>query len=126
MPRLVTTLWLLAWLGWMAWIFALSAQEHPPTPRAGFSFEDKIGHGFTYALMALLTLGLAVRIGRGRLGAISLYTVAWAWAALYGLSDEWHQGFVDGRDADALDLLADAAGAALLVGAVAVVRRRAL
>jgi len=35
-------------------------------------------------------------------------------ATLYGISDEWHQGFVHGRDASGFDVLADAAGALLV------------
>lgn len=35
--------------------------------------------------------------------------------ALYGLSDEWHQSFVEGRDADIYDWFADMLGAVLLV-----------
>lgn len=34
---------------------------------------------------------------------------------LYGVSDEWHQSFVAGRDASVFDWLADTAGAILLV-----------
>jgi len=35
-------------------------------------------------------------------------------ATLYGMSDEWHQSFVHGRDASGFDVLADAAGALLV------------
>ena len=33
--------------------------------------------------------------------------------SFYGATDEWHQSFVPGRDADVRDLVADAVGAAL-------------
>ncbi len=33
-------------------------------------------------------------------------------AVIYGLSDEFHQSFVPGRNADLLDVITDAAGAA--------------
>ena len=121
--RVPTLVWLAAWLGWMAWIFVLSAQELPPVPRAGFSWEDKVQHAFTYALLALLTLGAATRVLGRRARPAALYALAFTWAALYGLSDEWHQGFVPGRDASALDWLADASGAALVVLTMALWRR---
>ena len=38
-------------------------------------------------------------------------------AVLWGVSDEWHQSFVPGREVDAVDLLADVAGSALAVAA---------
>jgi VanZ family protein len=34
----------------------------------------------------------------------------------YGVTDEWHQSFVPGRSADAIDLVADAVGAGLAAG----------
>ncbi|HSH41142.1 MAG TPA: VanZ family protein, partial [Arenicellales bacterium] len=34
-------------------------------------------------------------------------------AVLYGISDEWHQSFVPGREPDVLDVLADGVGAAV-------------
>lgn len=116
--------WLAAWLGWMAWIFVLSAQESPPVPRSGFSWEDKVQHAITYAVLAFLTLRVAERAARQRRPALAAYAFAFVWATLYGLSDEWHQGFVPGRDASAADWLADAAGAALVVVAIGLWRRR--
>ncbi len=116
-------IWLAAWLGWMTWIFVLSAQESPPVPRSGFSWEDKVQHAITYAVLAFLTLRVAERAARRRGAAVATYAFAFVWAALYGLSDEWHQGFVPGRDASAADWLADAAGAALVVVAIGLWRR---
>jgi VanZ family protein len=42
---------------------------------------------------------------------------AWAIAAAYGATDEWHQSFVPGRAAELRDLVMDAIGAALGLGA---------
>ncbi len=35
--------------------------------------------------------------------------------SLYGISDEWHQSFVEGRSPDIVDWLADSSGAGLAV-----------
>jgi len=91
---------------WASFIFVVSSQ--PKLPAAPLSFEglDKLLHAAVYAVLALaLLFG-----GRGRR--------PWMWiavAVLYGLSDEIHQSFVPNRQADLLDVLADAAGAALAV-----------
>lgn len=39
-----TTLFLFAWAGWMAMLFALSSQESLPSAGTGFSWEDKAEH----------------------------------------------------------------------------------
>jgi VanZ family protein len=43
---------------------------------------------------------------------------AWMIGTAYGATDEWHQSFVPGRQADAADVLADALGALAAAGAV--------
>ena len=63
---------------------------------------DKLAHLAEYAVLGFL-------LGRGS-GRVSL---AFLVAALYGATDELHQAFVPGREASALDWLADAAGAFL-------------
>jgi VanZ family protein len=61
-------------------------------------------------LMALLVM--ALRRGSG-LPARRVWLVALLLAALYGLSDEYHQSFVPGRTATPLDWATDVTGAAL-------------
>ena len=54
----------------------------------------------------------------------------WAWAialtVLYAVTDELHQGTVHGRHASPIDVAIDAAGAALAILAVGLVRARRL
>ncbi len=69
---------------------------------------DKVVHASVYALLAfLLDWGLQARrewpVYR-RHGLVFLLLLA------FGASDEWHQSFVPGRDASALDWLADVVG----------------
>jgi VanZ family protein len=106
---------LLAWTPAVAWagvIFALSSQPVLPSP-PGMS--DKLAHAITYGILgAACLLGLVAADWRRIAGRTSVLAVLVA--VLYGISDEFHQAFVPGRTPDALDLLADAAGAALAVG----------
>ncbi|WP_457631150.1 VanZ family protein [Oceanithermus sp.] len=82
---------------WAALIFLASSL---PGSAVGLpSPWDKLAHGLTYAVLAWL-------LRRGGLPAAA----ALGLTVLYGLSDEWHQGFVAGRSKDAADLLADAIG----------------
>jgi VanZ family protein len=89
-------------------IFALSSIPNPPAPPGALT--DKHLHALVYAGLALLVLralasGDARRVNSARaLGAAAI-------AAAYGVTDELHQWFVPGRVVDALDLLANAAGA---------------
>jgi hypothetical protein len=97
-------------LSWMATIYYLSSQSMPDID-LGFSGQDKVLHMAGYGLLGLLWLGALPR----RAGGYSLWQVALATgiAALYGLSDEWHQSFVPGRSADILDVAADGLGGLL-------------
>jgi VanZ family protein len=92
----------------MALIFYLSAQEAvgPDLP----AWVRVVAHFGEYALLAALWVwALAPLLGRRALLAAA------AIAFVYALSDEFHQSFVEGRDADPLDVLADAAGIAFAV-----------
>jgi hypothetical protein len=75
---------------------------------------DKSGHGIGYAILGALLLRA---LARGRLSGVTWTRAAAAvlLAALYGVSDEYHQSFVPGRSPDRLDVLADSIGAAAAV-----------
>jgi VanZ family protein len=64
----------------------------------------KAAHATEYAVLALLFFGAIDLKGRKR------YLCAWAGAALYACTDEFHQSFVEGRDCSPLDLVADLLG----------------
>ncbi len=68
---------------------------------------DKVGHFLVFGLLATLLC----RLGQGWRAA------GWALlaASLFGMTDEWHQGFVPGRAPDVFDWVADTLGAALAV-----------
>ena len=99
----------------MAAIFFASAGPGPSLPPV--RNVDKVLHAGAYALLAGLW---AWALARGRLRDASWRTLlaAWAIASAYGATDELHQLFVPGRQADVFDLAADAIGAAAAAGAV--------
>ncbi|MCX5867203.1 MAG: VanZ family protein [Proteobacteria bacterium] len=91
-------------------IFYLSSLT--PTQPLPFSFSgsDKVIHffmylGFSFLLLRALHPGEWISPRNRCLAAFLL-------AAGYGISDEFHQYFVPGRDCSGFDLLADIAGAA--------------
>ena len=94
---------------YMAFIFYLSSMPEPPLPS---SVTDKQAHFSGYALLGLLV----ARAAAGGLGRRVTWAVALAAIALtvaYGVSDEYHQSFVPGRDSDIHDVYADAFGAVI-------------
>lgn len=95
---------------YMAGLFYLSSQ--PVLPAASLT-PDWTQHGIAYGGLALVTLRATTG---ARWSAVGVRTVAIAWliAAIYGVSDEFHQAFVPGRAARPLDVAIDATGA--LVG----------
>jgi VanZ family protein len=87
---------------WAAGIFALSARSRLPTLPPLLDW-DKGQHALAYALGGVL-LARALRPRR------HAWLLALALGSLYGVSDEIHQSFVRGRQADPLDWVADTLG----------------
>ena len=126
-PRLDPAAALLRWAPavlWAAVIFTLSSMSGLPAPPSGFT--DKHAHVVTYGVLcALVVWGLTDRAPGRTTWSVS--AVAAVLATLYGVSDEWHQSFVPGRDVSVLDLAADASGAvvaAVGLRAWAIIRAR--
>jgi len=110
-------LWTVLLIVYCGFIYYLSDQSRwiVPVPDL-FDMQDKLIHASAYAVMAFLfwQAGKAWMTYRGekQWGLLALICVLFC--ALYGLSDEWHQSFVPGRDASFFDWIADALGALLL------------
>ena len=103
---------------WAGLLFFLSSRSD--LGPAG-QIPDWITHGAAYLVFAvLMARAIAGGFGRPLAGRDALAVVLAA--LLYGVSDEWHQSFVPGRDSSAGDVAKDAGGA--LVG-VLVFRRGA-
>ncbi|MDH3980911.1 MAG: VanZ family protein, partial [Gammaproteobacteria bacterium] len=67
-----------------------------------------------YGVLGFLALGTQ-RLCASGFSVLSYWKIT-ALTALYGVLDEFHQSFVPGRNADVLDVLADASGALLGAG----------
>jgi len=97
-------------------IFFFSHQPAGSEVLRYFPLSATLGHLAGYGLLALL-------IYRGLCGGWSRwYLKAAVWtlliSALYGVSDELHQGFVPGREPSVVDVIINGAGAMLALGAV--------
>ncbi len=95
-------------IGLMVVIFWLSAQ---PDLDSGLGVWDTIGRKLVhFAIYGTLTMlwfwALRPTIARP-------LAIAAAIAVLYAISDEYHQGFVEGRNGSPLDVAIDAAGIAV-------------
>jgi hypothetical protein len=93
---------------YMTFIFLESAQSDP-LPALTALVWDKALHAVGYAALGAL-LARAFAGERWSWGRAALCAVIVASA--YGASDEFHQSFVVGRDADVYDWIADSIGAA--------------
>jgi VanZ family protein len=97
-------------LALMAVIFFLSAQ---PSLNSGLGWIDHVGRKFIHAGEYALLCVLWWRALRTVTDRVSALYPAWLIAAAYAVTDELHQGFVDGRHATWVDVLIDSLGAAL-------------
>lgn len=92
-------------------IYWLSDQPTLPVAKL-FSAQDKILHAGAYFIMGVL----AWRSFKHLLSRpITLALLSITFCSLYGISDEWHQSFVEGRNSDITDWIADTSGAGLAV-----------
>jgi len=112
--RRLAVAWLPAVL-WMGFIFYLSAQSRPLGTTPPFA-ATVAAHFGEFALLAFLLLWgqlcCTPEKGKGKGSLLLALTLSFLLAALYAASDEYHQGFVSGRDASWADWGLDVAGAA--------------
>ena len=111
-------------LACMGVIFYLSQQPKlPDIPTLSGQVTSVLGHFSVYFALASLTWWA---VGIFGLTARQRVAIALGVAVLYGLTDEWHQSFVPGRDPDWRDVLTDAIGASIgLIGVTRLARTRA-
>jgi VanZ family protein len=109
-------------LGYAAVIFALSHQSNPlPFLPEEIFLHDKLLHAAEYAVLGGL---LAPALQLAGLRPLRALVAAVLLASLFGATDEFHQWFVPGRNADVADWMADTLGAALGALAATIALRR--
>ena len=69
---------------------------------------DKLGHIILYAGLGFL-VARCLRVGHG-FGRFSIFVLAAVFCLIYGATDEFHQYFVEGRNAEIGDVIADFLG----------------
>lgn len=110
-----------AWRRWLvpcavaAGIFTATSWPTPPHMPGG---SDKVVHFSAYALLGA-SVAWAARSRSLMVGVRWLLVVS-----ALGAADEWHQQFIPGRRMDALDWMADTAGAACGLSLVTALLRR--
>lgn len=102
------------WLPVAAWCFLIFYLSGVPSLGTGWGIWDLIlrkgAHMTEYAVLFLLmNRALSGTLGRSSAAITGTALIA---AVLYAVSDEYHQSFVPGRVASAVDVLIDSAGAA--------------
>jgi len=112
-------LWIVLTLAYCSVIFYLSSlpdRDLPAPAWLDWSGSDKAVHMVIFGgLAGLVSVGLR-RSNPAPVSRRLLFLGPVLFAVLYGISDEFHQAFVPMRSPDALDLLADAAGATIIAG----------
>jgi VanZ family protein len=94
----------------LALMAAIAIASHAPLPVGLPGPSDKLVHAAVFGLLAALWYWAR----RGTDGSRRAAATAVALSVLWGALDEAHQSFVPGRNADFIDLLADAAGAVVV------------
>ena len=99
-------------LVYMIFIFLMSAN---PIPEVFGGTPDYVWHVGGYFVLTLLAVRAFTKGLAHEPTNISVFA-AFVLTILYGISDEWHQGYVSGRDSSLVDLVANGVGALLAIG----------
>lgn len=103
-----------------AFIYWLSSKPSLPTPSL-FPHQDKVFHMGAYFIMGTLAWRL-FRTFSSKTTIIMICSVLFC--LFFGVTDEWHQSFVPGRDADFLDLVADTMGGLIAMVFISLVNKK--
>lgn len=119
-PALLRRIWM--WgplLAYLQAIFYLSSLSYIP---GASLLADYLEHGLEYLGLSIL-VARALNDGLGRTVPRGILLLSLLLCALYAVTDEIHQMYVPNRYADITDVLSDATGAALGLGALHLAQR---
>ena len=107
-------------MSWMGIIYFLSSLPGDSLGPDHFTVNliKKAGHFGLYGVLAALYLHAMGGRGALREAGFTAYAISMAGAVLYAVSDEYHQSYVPGRHAAAMDVAIDAFGAFAMLGTV--------
>lgn len=97
-------------IAFAGFIFILSSMPQPMPSVELFPHSDKLFHILEYGVLGFLLIR-ALDASKKNRSSLGLRVAAVILAFLYGMSDELHQYFVPGRNAELLDLLSNGFGA---------------
>lgn len=116
----------LNWIPALLWALLIFYQSNQPSPAGADIAPDYLLHFGAYGILALLLANAMAGgpgfVWRGRPGEWGLF-LTFVLTVIYGLSDEWHQSFIPGRDPSWADVAADFLGALVAVLILAAWRR---
>lgn len=101
----------------LIWIASSQTFDGPPSPRWKSWLFNGLHVGIYFVLGGLLFCTMGFDLRRRAIVTVIL-------CAIYGAIDEWHQSFVPGRHASALDWISDVVGGLLAVSFLLYLRTR--
>ncbi len=106
MKKLTAVVYWIITVFYMTAIFYISSKESvelPPLPWGS----DKVLHAVAYAVLGVLSYLSFKKSGLNRW----VMALSFLLAVIYGITDEFHQSFVPGRNSAVGDVIADSVGA---------------
>ena len=108
------------WIAVLFLIFSISSQPADTLPHFQNNVIDKVAHIVEYSILGLCTvriLNLWLNRKTRNLSNrfLPLFLCAFLFVAAFGLFDEIHQIYVEGRTFDCIDLIMDIIGATLII-----------
>jgi len=104
---------------WMLLIFILSSIPGSTLSKIEFPYAHPIAHSMLYGMLTYLCYRALIHHRLGRIRHSYSLVIAFLFAGLYGMSDEYHQSFVPGRMEELKDLLIDLTAAFVVLVCIA-------